>query len=222
MMDLSRRSFLAGIGSVTVGLLFHKKLDRIIGELEAEMVTEPVTLGQLPAAAEIICECAMAFRPSRLIVSPTPTDKTEWVSVTRYEACPKCGKNHFEGDEVYDDFGDVIEGVSCDGPGHSYVKTGEMKEQRVTAYPWVIEDITIGKQSQFLAGDGVPAELFRSDSVDTAMTMDVAGPGAEIKFRVRYVGKEPEGAIFRGALMGHTMDGRMAVLPILSPMRIAA
>jgi hypothetical protein len=67
-MEITRRSFLAGLGSVTVGLLFARKLDRVLESLERDLVAEQQTPDQLPSAAEIVVQPQMAFRPERLVV----------------------------------------------------------------------------------------------------------------------------------------------------------
>ena len=67
-MEITRRSFLAGLGSVTVGLLFARKLDAVLESLERDLVAEQQTPDQLPSAAEIVVQPQMAFRPERLVV----------------------------------------------------------------------------------------------------------------------------------------------------------
>lgn len=68
-MTLTRRSFLAGLGSVSVGLLFRKQLDSVLNSLERDLADEPQTPEQRPSVAEIRVMPQMAFRPERLIVS---------------------------------------------------------------------------------------------------------------------------------------------------------
>lgn len=159
-MTITRRSFLAGLGSVTVGLLFHKKLDRVLESLERELVDEPQTLDQLPAAAEIVVVPQTMFRPERLVVAP---------------------------------------GI---------------------APLFVIEDIRIGSQSQFTTNAAVPAEIFSAMPI----VLSTATPATEIRFRVRYVGKDPQGARFQAALIGSKFDGSPGkhLLPIDSHRAIAA
>jgi hypothetical protein len=67
-MAITRRSFLAGLGSVSIGLLFQRKLDRVLKSLESELVDEPQAADQLPSAAEIVVQPQAAFRPERLVV----------------------------------------------------------------------------------------------------------------------------------------------------------
>lgn len=67
-MDLTRRSFLAGLGSVSVGLLFRRKLDAVLESLERDLVAEQQTPDQPPSAAEIVVMPAATFYPQRLVV----------------------------------------------------------------------------------------------------------------------------------------------------------
>lgn len=67
-MDLTRRSFLAGLGSVSVGLLFARKLDRVLESLERDLVAEQQSPGQLPSAAEIVVQPQTGFRPDHLVI----------------------------------------------------------------------------------------------------------------------------------------------------------
>lgn len=163
-MEFTRRSFLAGLGSVTVGLLFARKLDHVLDSLERDLVAEQQFPEQLPSAAEIVVVTAVAFRPDRLVVPATI------------------------------------------GP------------------LFVIEDIRIGRVSQFVASGGsIPADVFAPDAVDASMFLDAAAGGTEIRFRVRYVGADPHGARFTAALIGRNVDGAgRHVLPIDSGSPIAS
>ena len=67
-MELTRRSFLAGLGSVTVGLLFARKLDAVLESLERDFVAEQQSPEQPPSAVEIVVQPAAAFCPDRLVV----------------------------------------------------------------------------------------------------------------------------------------------------------
>lgn len=163
-MEITRRSFLAGIGSVTVGLLFARKLDAVLDSLERELVAEQQTEDQFPSAAEIVVMSQTAFRAERLVVSST------------------------------------------------------------IASVFVLEDIRIGSVSQFVGDGGISAEMFSPDALDSALRLDAATAGTEIRFRVRYVGKDPRGACFIAALIGRSIDGpgRRLVLPIDSGVPIVA
>ena len=161
-MEMTRRSFLAGIGSVTVGLLFARKLDAVLDSLERDLVAEQQAADQQPCAADIVVQPQMAFRADRLIVSSS------------------------------------------------------------IAPLFVIEDIQIGGASQFAATSGISAELFDPSTIDSGLRMDTAAPGTSIRFRVRYVGKDPRGARFTAALLGRSVDGGRLVLPIDSGVPIVA
>jgi len=67
-MEITRRSFLAGIGSVTVGLLFARKLDAVLDSLERDLIAEQQTPDQQPCAADIVVLPQAAFRAERLVV----------------------------------------------------------------------------------------------------------------------------------------------------------
>ena len=67
-MDITRRSFLAGLGAVSVGLLFHRRLDAVLDSLERDLVAEQQTPDQQPSAAEIVVVTDVAFRADRLVV----------------------------------------------------------------------------------------------------------------------------------------------------------
>ena len=68
-MEITRRSFLAGLGSVSVGLLFWRKLDAVLDSLERDLVAEQQAPDQQPSAAEIVVRSEIAFRPERLVVA---------------------------------------------------------------------------------------------------------------------------------------------------------
>jgi len=153
-MAITRRSFLAGLGSVSVGLLFRRRLDAVLDSLERELVDEPVVAGQLPSAAEIVVSPQVAFRADRLLVA-----------------------------------GDC-------------------------ARDFLLEDIRIGPVSH-LVGE-IPAEAFTATALDAYCLLPATTPGTEIRFRVRYVGRDPAGARFRGALLGSSVDGDRVTRTILA------
>jgi hypothetical protein len=68
-MAITRRFFLAGLGSVSVGLLFRRQLDAVLDSLERDLADEPQIPDQAPSAAEIVVQPQMAFRPERLVVA---------------------------------------------------------------------------------------------------------------------------------------------------------
>lgn len=226
----TRRSFLAGVGGVSVALLFRRHLDAVLDSLErdsaGELVEAPIAAGQAPAAAVITVTPQAAFRPERLMI-PGVVVGTERVPLTRYEKCEACA----ETDDLYCE--------ACDGMGGRYVETGKTIEREIRSAPWIIEDITIGGRSQLADAGGVPADLFSASAheYNPHMIMDAAGPGAEIRFRVRYTGTNPEGEVFQAAIIGSTLGKAMdipglpagamvrsgrAVLPISSVDRIRA
>ena len=161
-MEINRRSFLAGLGAVSVGLLFHRKLDRVLQSLEQDLVAEQQSADQQPSAAEIVVMPDVAFRPKRLLIP--------------LEIAPL----------------------------------------------FVIEDIRINRVSQFVVGAPIPAEVFAPGAVDAIVGLDTAVAGTEMRFRVRYVGKDPRGARFTASLLGITADGSRCILPIDSHIAIVS
>lgn len=153
-MEITRRSFLAGLGSVTVGLLFARKLDAVLDSLERDLVAEQQAPDQPPSAAEIVVVPDVAFRADRLVIPAA------------------------------------------------------------IAPLFVIEDIRIGTMSQFVGAGGISAELFSPQMIESNLRLDAAAPGMEIRFRVRYVGDDPNGARFQAAMIGAALDGSRRVLPI--------
>lgn len=89
------------------------------------------------------------------------------------------------------------------------------------AAQFVIEDIRIGSLSQFVGPGGISASMFDADAVDAAIALDATPAGTEIRFRVRYVGSDPRGARFQGALIGRVIDSSARqMLPIDSGIAI--
>lgn len=162
-MAITRRSFLAGLGSVSVGLLFWRK--RSLESLEHELIDEPQTEGQQPSAAIITAQPQWAFSPRRLIVS-------------------------------------------------------------IASAPFFeIDDIQIGNVSQLVESGPIPAAVFSTAFLlpSTALSFDTAAPGAEVRFRVRYVGNDPKGVRFQAALIGTVGDASSRfILPIDSIISITA
>lgn len=68
-MAITRRSFLAGLGSVSVGLLFRRRLDAVLDSLARDLADEPIVADQAPSAVEIAIRPQVAFRPRRLVVA---------------------------------------------------------------------------------------------------------------------------------------------------------
>ena len=141
-MALTRRSFLVGLGSVSVGLLFRRQLDAVLESLERDLVEEPVVPDQPPSAAEIIVLPQLAFRPKQLVVPST------------------------------------------------------------IAAAFVLENIFINGQPQFMKNGGIPAELFTPSATTEALYLATAPPWSEIRFRIRYVGSDPNGQRFFACLSG--------------------
>jgi hypothetical protein len=200
-----RRSFLAGVGAVTVGLLFRRKLDRVLVELENEAAEEAaIAASDAPAGAVITALTQQAFQPQQLIIQGTKIG-TRMVPVTRFEPCPWC--------EEYETYC-----VACNDTGGRQIETGELKEQDVTAIPWMIDELTIDGRPQL---DGsIPGDMFAATAIDSLALFDAASPDCEIQFRVRYIGDNPQGEMFYAAMIGTglSVDGQPCrkALPINS------
>lgn len=80
------------------------------------------------------------------------------------------------------------------------------------ARDFVIEDIRIGNVEQIVAGAGIPAEAFTSP--DAHLAMDPVQSNQDLSMTVRYVGVDPNGAVFRAAIFGRDAEGRRMVMPI--------
>lgn len=89
-----------------------------------------------------------------------------------------------------------------------------------------IENISIGGRSQLMENARIPATLFTDSSLDSALRLDTAAAGTEIRFRVRYVGSNPAGEPFVAALIGDCQDSsgscQRQLLPINSASAITA
>ena len=107
-MAITRRSFLAGLGSVSVGLFFRRKLDAVLESLERDLVVEPIVPDQPPSVAEIVVYPQAAFYPKRLVV---PVRVGKRGTETTFEPCASCDG---EGDD--DALCDV-----CEGLGGTYI-----------------------------------------------------------------------------------------------------
>jgi hypothetical protein len=94
------------------------------------------------------------------------------------------------------------------------------------AASFVIENISIGGRPQFVSNNELPAEQFTTFAMDSAIRLEAATAGTEIRFRVRYVGSNPAGAPFLAALIGGSLDSlghqQLQILPINSGCAIAA
>jgi hypothetical protein len=197
-----RRSFLAGIGAVTVGLLFRRKLDRVLVELESEVAEEAaIAASDASAGAIITARTQMAFRPERLFITGTKIG-TRAVPVIRFEPCPFC-----------DEYESHC--VACNDEGGRAIETGEIREEDVITIPWMIDELTIDGRPQF---DGpIPGDMFATTAIDSHVLFEAAGPGCEIRFRVSYIGDNPEGEPFYAAMIGRGLDGySRRALPINS------
>lgn len=66
MTDLTRRSFLKGLGAISVTLLW--RLDNVLDSLTAELSSTPPPVPRLPQAADIVVTPQLPFRARRIVV----------------------------------------------------------------------------------------------------------------------------------------------------------
>lgn len=210
-MSLNRREVLkSGAAGFLLGFLFRRR--------DGKLSEEPEIVDQPPSAITIRTIPQRAFRADRLVIAGTVIGK-RMVPETKFVTCEACDGQR--NDIGYND--DPCE--ACDDVGGTTVETGQMVEQDVTVVPWLIESITIGTKGQ-LAQVGVPGDLFAVGATKNVMSLDAASADQEIAIVVRYTGDNPEGEVFRGALVG-TMIGedgmqRKGILPINSGQRVVA
>jgi len=70
------------------------------------------------------------------------------------------------------------------------------------AADWIVEEIRIGNRSQFAQAAAVPGDMFSSAAIDAYVSFETCQTAMDITVVVRYVGTNPEGAIFYGAFVG--------------------
>jgi hypothetical protein len=215
-MDLNRREVLkGGAAGFLLGFLFRDR--------DGKLREQPEIVAQPPSAITIRTVPQQAFRASRLMIAGTVVGK-RLVPETRFVPCPACDERSDECSDEDEDDDYYCE--ACDGRGGTFVETGQMIERDVTIVPWSIESLTIGSRSQFNQDSAIPGDLFSAEAVDSFVSLDTAREGQEIAIVVRYTGDKPGGEVFRGALIGTSIDGdgvpQHAVLPISSAQKIVA
>jgi hypothetical protein len=70
------------------------------------------------------------------------------------------------------------------------------------ASDWVIHDIKIGNRSQFAQAGSIPADMFRSNAIDSFVTFETAQTAMDIKIVVEYIGANTKGEIFYASMIG--------------------
>lgn len=70
---------------------------------------------------------------------------------------------------------------------------------------FLIDDLKIGKNSQLISGDSIPAEAFSNLSVDVGMKMDTANIGIDIVLTVSNIDADADHR-FNGTLIGPAVE----------------
>ncbi len=67
---------------------------------------------------------------------------------------------------------------------------------------WVVNDVRIGRASQFAQAGDVPGVAFQATGADQVVAFDPVAPGIDVQMVVTYVGADPAGAPFVGGMVG--------------------
>ena len=70
------------------------------------------------------------------------------------------------------------------------------------AADWIVNDIKIGNQSQFVQSGDVPGDLFATNAIDTFVRFESAQTAMDVVVVVTYIGLNESGAPFFGAMVG--------------------
>ena len=70
------------------------------------------------------------------------------------------------------------------------------------AADWIVNDIKIGNQTQFIQSGDVPGDMFASNANDALMSFDVAPRGDDVVLVVTYIGLNKEGCPFFASFIG--------------------
>ena len=67
---------------------------------------------------------------------------------------------------------------------------------------WIVNDVRIGNRSQFCQSGDVPGDLFGTASIDSFVMFETAQLSINVVVVATYIGTNPEGSPFVGALLG--------------------
>lgn len=70
------------------------------------------------------------------------------------------------------------------------------------AADWLITDIRIGNRSQFSQAGSIPGDMFGTNAIDSFVSFETAQTVMDIVVIATYIGANPDGCVFRGALVG--------------------
>ncbi len=69
---------------------------------------------------------------------------------------------------------------------------------------WVVRDIRVGNMSQIAQSGDIPGEIFSSAAIDTFVNFQTVQTAMDFSLMVSYVGADPEGGMFVGALLAQS------------------
>ncbi len=82
---------------------------------------------------------------------------------------------------------------------------------------WTINDIRIGRKSQFVQCGDVPGEMFAANAADSTVCFDVVLTAMDFTIVVTYIGNDPEGALFSCGVLGDAASWVPPTIPQIAP-----
>lgn len=70
---------------------------------------------------------------------------------------------------------------------------------------WKVHDVLVGGRSQFAAPGEVPGEVFAAGAIGTSAQYETVQAAMDFTLLVEYIGPEPEGEVFQGAVVGEAV-----------------
>ena len=70
------------------------------------------------------------------------------------------------------------------------------------AADWIVNDIKVGNQSQFVQSGDVPGDMFATNAIDTFVRFQTAQTAMDVVVVVTYIGLNESGVPFFGAMLG--------------------
>jgi hypothetical protein len=81
------------------------------------------------------------------------------------------------------------------------------------AADWIINDIKIAGQSQFVQSGDIPGDMFATQAIDNFIGIEPWKPGRDLEIEVTYIGLNERGAIFSARLEGMVLRDDYSVAP---------
>ena len=73
------------------------------------------------------------------------------------------------------------------------------------AADWVVNDIKIANQSQFIQSGDIPGDMFAADAIDAAVSFDAVEQGGDVVLVVTYIGSNEKGVPFFASFIGESV-----------------